>query len=105
MSVNIQHILTDQEVHHQMLPVCKTAVDILDNCFQQNNCFSEEEINMARSVFATFYHFTIISMESFSAKSASYEKPVAYQLAAVIRKLAIEDYQVIFIYDELVSQN
>ena len=74
------------------LPVCETAVAIADNCFKEDNCLSEDEMNLAKSMIMTYYKLSMILTADFNiikGKSSKMDK-----INRVFTKLALADYQV-----------
>ena len=84
------------DVEIDSLPVCQTAVAIAENCFKKDNCLSDDEMNLAKSVTMTYYKMTMILVENLNGtvgrKTGKWDKMT--KINHVFTKLALEDYQV-----------
>ena len=88
------------------LPVCRTAVAIAESCFIEDKCFSENEMNLAKSTLMTYYKIQMILMEDFNGtkkgKIGKWDK--MEKINRVFAKLALEDYQVACSYNCLINK-
>ena len=52
----IQHTIPLKPTEPKSIPVCKTVVGILNDCFAQTDCLSQTEMNLIRDFLATYYN-------------------------------------------------
>ena len=83
----------DEEMKITSYPVCKTVVNILDNCFEENNCLSKDEMDLAKSALATFYQLTMIALKHFNVTEVENDSMMD-KIGNLFAKLAVRDYQV-----------
>ena len=73
--------------------ICKSITHLLDNYFNPTKCYSKEEMEMAKSIFATFYQITMIGVEKMIMQSKNILSK-GNETEKLMTFLAIKDFKV-----------